>query len=97
MARVHLLTYEALIEDTTNQILGVVHIGDFRGISTSHIAMWNPSDFMRIIKWGEQSLPMRHKETHLVNVPVAVKYIIEAGKSMVSKKMKERLSVSIYK
>lgn len=93
MARLHFLTYETLMEDPENQICGFVHIGDFKGISTAHIACWNPTDFLRILKWGEQSIPMRNKEVHLVNVPSTVKYIIEAGKSMVSKKMKERLQV----
>ncbi|KFB50755.1 AGAP005553-PA-like protein [Anopheles sinensis] len=95
MARLHFITYETLMEDPENQICGFVHIGDFKGISTAHIACWNPTDFLRIMKWGEQSIPMRNKEVHLVNVPSTVKYIIEAGKSMVSKKMKERLQVHV--
>lgn len=48
-----------------NQILGFTHIGDFNGLSVSHITMWNPTEFGRILKWTEQSVPMRHKEIHL--------------------------------
>lgn len=48
-----------------NQILGFTHIGDFNGLSVSHITMWNPTEFGRVLKWTEQSVPMRHKEIHL--------------------------------
>lgn len=48
-----------------NQILGFTHIGDFNGLSVSHITIWNPTEFTRILKWAEQSVPMRHKEIHL--------------------------------
>ncbi|XP_058829768.1 clavesin-2 [Topomyia yanbarensis] len=95
MSRIHSITYETLMDDPQNQILGIVHVGDFRGITTAHVSCWNPTDFLRMMKWGEQSVPMRHKEVHLVNVPSAVKYVIEAGKSMISKKMKERLQVHV--
>lgn len=95
MSRVHAITYETLQEDAQNQIMGYVHIGDFKGITTAHVSCWNPTDFLRMMKWGEQSIPMRHKEVHLVHVPSAVKYVIEAGKSMISKKMKERLQVHV--
>ncbi|XP_055532198.1 clavesin-2 [Wyeomyia smithii] len=95
MSRVHSITYETLLEDPQNQILGFVHIGDFKGITTAHISSWNPTDFLRMLRWGEQSIPMRHKEVHFVNVPSAVKYVIEAGKAIISKKMKERLQVHV--
>lgn len=93
MSRVHSITYETLQEDPQNQIVGFVHVGDFKGITTAHVSCWNPTDFLRMMKWGEQSIPMRHKEVHLVNVPSAVKYVIDAGKSMLSRKMKDRLQV----
>lgn len=95
MSRVHTITYETLQEDPQNQILGFTHIGDFKGITTAHISCWNPTEFLRMMKWGEQSIPMRHKEVHLVNVPTAVKYVIDACKSIISKKMRERLQVHV--
>lgn len=95
MSRVNFITYETLQEDPQNQILGYTHIGDFKGITTAHVACWNPTEFLRMMKWGEQSVPMRHKEVHLVNVPSAVKYVIEASKSITSKKMRDRLQVHV--
>lgn len=95
MSRTHFITYETLLEDPENQIMGFVHVGDFQGVTTSHIACWNPTDFLRIMKWGEQSVPMRHKEIHFCNIPSPIKWVIDVGKTRVSNKIKDRLHVSV--
>ncbi|XP_034839359.1 clavesin-1 [Maniola hyperantus] len=93
MCRAHIIVYEALMEDSTDQIFGFTHVGDGSGSTTAHVTSWNPIDFARLLKWGEQSLPMRHKEFQLVNVPAALKYIIDFATSKVSNKMSERLHI----
>jgi hypothetical protein len=92
MGRAHVLTYETLVESQENQVLGILHVADFSGISTAHINSWNPTDFMRGVKWGEQSFPVRHKNFYLYNLPTVIKYVIDAVKAMVSAKIKERLN-----
>ncbi|XP_041986718.1 retinaldehyde-binding protein 1 [Aricia agestis] len=93
MCRAHCVVYETLMEDPTEQILGFVHVGDGSGSTTAHVTSWNPLDFARLLKWGEQSLPMRHKSFQLVNVPAALKYIVDIGMTKVSPKMGQRLQV----
>lgn len=44
----------------------------------------------------QQSVPMRHKEFHIINVPSALKYIVDFAVSKVTPKMAERLNVSTY-
>ncbi|KAL0851975.1 hypothetical protein ABMA28_000252 [Loxostege sticticalis] len=83
----------SLLEDPLDQICGFTHVGDGSGVTGAHITSWNPSDFGRLMKWGEQSLPMRHKEFHLINIPSAIKYIIDFAKSKVSPKMVDRLYI----
>lgn len=41
----------------------------------------------------QQSLPIRHKEFHLVNIPSGIKYIVDFAMSKVSSKMTQRLNV----
>lgn len=96
MIKAHLIAYETLMEDPENQVVGFVHVGDTSGMSAAHVTAWNPSEFGRIVKWGEQSIPMRHKEIHLVNVPNTVKYVIDFAMGRVSNKIKERFVVSIF-
>jgi len=92
-ARVHFLTYECLMEDQETQITGLTHVGDFCGVTTAHVTNWNPTEFARVFKWGEQSLPLRHKEIHLINVPSTLKWLIDFVKNRVSSKMKNRLTI----
>ncbi|XP_075990654.1 clavesin-1-like [Anticarsia gemmatalis] len=93
MTRAHILVYDSLLEDSLDQMCGYVHVGDGSGVTGAHITTWNPTDFARLIKWGEQSLPMRHKEFHCVNVPSALKYIVDFAASKATPKMAERLNM----
>lgn len=93
--KAHWIVYEALMESQEEQILGVVHIGDFNGASASHVGLWkNPGEFLKLLRWGEQSVPLRHKEIHLFNIAMFVKYVVDSGKAIVSSKMKDRTHVS---
>lgn len=75
--------------------MGFVSVSDMNGLSTSHAALWkNPFELLKILKWAEQSAPLRHKEIHLYHVPSVLKYVIDAAKSIISNKMKERVHVS---
>ncbi|KAI5647042.1 CRAL/TRIO domain-containing protein [Phthorimaea operculella] len=91
MCRAHALVYESLMEDPVDQVCGFTHVGDGSGATAAHVTTWNPSDFARLMKWGEQSMPMRHKEFHIVNAPAALKYIIDFAVSKVTPKMAQRL------
>lgn len=98
MAKAYFIVLETLLEDPENQVLGFTHVCDITGITAAHITNWNPTDFARILKWGEQSLPARHKSVHCVNVPSTVKFVLDFAKSKVSPKMKERFQAhtSVY-
>lgn len=93
MAKAHFVALETLLEDPENQVLGFTHICDITGITAAHITNWSPTDFSRILNWGEQSVPARHKAVHMINVPHAVKFVLDFAKSKVSAKMKDRFQV----
>lgn len=48
-----MITYETLMNDEVNQVLGFTHIADVKGINMSHITLWSPTEFATIVKWGE--------------------------------------------
>uniref|UniRef100_A0A069DTA5 Putative phosphatidylinositol transfer protein sec14 n=1 Tax=Panstrongylus megistus TaxID=65343 RepID=A0A069DTA5_9HEMI len=93
MAKVHMLTYEALLEEEDTQVFGFTHFGDFRTMSTAHVMLWSPTVFATIFKWGEQSVPMRHKEVHFINVPSALKYVYDFTRSRLSQKIRDRFTI----
>lgn len=65
MSKAHFLMYETLLCDPINQILGFTHVADMEGANMQQIKIWNMSEFTRVFKWAEQSLPMRHKAIHV--------------------------------
>lgn len=92
-AKAHFLTYEYLMEDPQTQVVGITHVANCYGASTSHVTKWNPTEFLRLFTWSEQSLPLRHKEIHLLNIPSAFKWLYDFLKSRVNVKMRNRVSV----
>lgn len=53
MCRAHVLIYESLMDDPLDQTCGFTHVGDGSGVTSAHIVSWNPTDFARLMKWGE--------------------------------------------
>nr|CAD7395013.1 unnamed protein product [Timema cristinae] len=93
MAKAHMITYEACLDDEQTQIAGFTHVGDVADVSAAFITLWSPTEFSTIVKWGEQSVPMRHKEIHILNVPTALKYVYDFAHNRFSEKMKNRFIV----
>ncbi|PSN35983.1 hypothetical protein C0J52_14388 [Blattella germanica] len=91
MTRAHFITYEVLMEDEDSQVLGFTHVGDICEASAAHATLWSPTEFTTLVRWGEQSVPMRHKEVHLINVPAALRYLYDLISSILSEKMRNRL------
>uniref|UniRef100_A0A1I8NNZ2 CRAL-TRIO domain-containing protein n=1 Tax=Stomoxys calcitrans TaxID=35570 RepID=A0A1I8NNZ2_STOCA len=92
-AKAHFLTYECLMEDPHTQVTGIVHIGDCSGVTAAHVTNWNPTEFARVFRWGEQSLPLRHKQIHLINVPSTLKWALDFLKNRVNPKIGSRINV----
>uniref|UniRef100_A0A0A9WJV2 Clavesin-2 n=1 Tax=Lygus hesperus TaxID=30085 RepID=A0A0A9WJV2_LYGHE len=92
-AKVHMLTYETLLEDEDNHIFGFNHIGDVKAGQAAHITMWSVTEIATIFKWGEPSVPMRHKEIHVVNLPTPYKYVYDFCSGRFSPKIRERAHI----
>ncbi|XP_046666586.1 alpha-tocopherol transfer protein-like isoform X3 [Homalodisca vitripennis] len=93
MCRIHGITYETLMEDEESQVRGFVHYGDGAGVSFPHLTLFTPKEAVRIVKNGERTLPMRHKEVWGINVHPSIKYALDFGMSLISEKIKKRVKV----
>uniref|UniRef100_A0A8D8YZN3 Alpha-tocopherol transfer protein-like n=1 Tax=Cacopsylla melanoneura TaxID=428564 RepID=A0A8D8YZN3_9HEMI len=93
MLQIHGMTYETLMEDEENQVRGFVHFNDGAGVSFPHLTLFTPKEAVRIVKNGERTLPMRHKEVHIINCHASVKYALEFGFSLVSEKIRNRIKL----
>ncbi|XP_044766596.1 clavesin-2-like [Coccinella septempunctata] len=87
------MTYEAVMEDEETQLLGVNHVVDLAGVGAAFSTLFTVTDFSRLITWGEQSYPMAHKHINLLNLPAALRYIIDYAVSLMSKKLMQRFKI----
>lgn len=94
MARVHSLICEALLDEEDSQVAGYVHVNDESGMNMGFVSLWSLTDLRSIIKCIQNSTPMRHKETHFVNIPHYANRLIELAVSMLSDKLRKRIIVS---
>ncbi|TMW40370.1 hypothetical protein DOY81_014550 [Sarcophaga bullata] len=93
MARIHSLICEALLDDEDSQVAGYVYVNDESGMNMGFVSLWSLTDLRSIIKCIQNSTPMRHKETHFINIPHYANRVIELAVSMLSDKLKKRIIV----
>ncbi|CAH1099761.1 unnamed protein product [Psylliodes chrysocephalus] len=89
--RADMVTFETLLEDEECQIMGVTHIIQGGNIGPSIIPIFCTKDFGYLIKWGEQSFPMRHKSFIITSISSIIKYIFETTKSLITPKLRKRI------
>lgn len=85
--------FECCLEDEENQIRGFRYILDEGGITFSHLTLWNPTEIGKI--WGvcERAMPMRHKRLEVVNLPTIGTYVYEFAKTLMTVKLRSRVSL----
>ncbi|XP_015608055.1 alpha-tocopherol transfer protein-like [Cephus cinctus] len=93
MCKIHAITYESLMEDEESQIRGFVHFADGAGVSFPHLTLFTPKEAVRIVKNGERTIPMRHKEVHAINAHPSLKFALDFGMSLISEKIKKRVKI----
>ncbi|XP_032598767.1 clavesin-1 [Drosophila grimshawi] len=93
MVRVHSMICESLLDEEDSQVSGYVHVNDESGMNMGFVSLWSLTDLRNIVKTIQNSTPMRHKETHFVNIPHYANRVIELAVSMLSEKLKKRIIV----
>ncbi|KAI8430568.1 hypothetical protein MSG28_000790 [Choristoneura fumiferana] len=93
MCRVMGICYETLMEDEETQVRGLVHYADGGGVSFPHLTLFTPKEAVRIVKNGERTIPMRHKEIYGVNVHSTIKFALDFGMGLISEKIRKRVKL----
>ncbi|XP_063846038.1 clavesin-2-like [Scylla paramamosain] len=88
-----LVGFESLIEDEENQVRGFTYIFDEKELGLSIITLWTPSDVSKAFQCCEKTIPMRHKEIHIVNLPSTLMAVFEFAKTLLSDKIKNRFQM----
>lgn len=93
--RLGAIFHETLMEDEESQVRGFVYVGDGKGVGFPYLTLFTPKEAVRLIKNGEKTIPMRHKEAHGFNIPPSLKFAVDFGFSLISEKYKTRIKVSL--
>ncbi|KAM3968841.1 LOW QUALITY PROTEIN: alpha-tocopherol transfer protein-like [Aphomia sociella] len=93
MCRIMGICYETLMEDEETQVRGLVHFADGSGVSFPHLTLFTPKEAVRIVKNGERTIPMRHKEIYGVNVHPTIKFALDFGMALISDKIRKRVKL----
>ncbi|XP_068619992.1 alpha-tocopherol transfer protein-like [Battus philenor] len=93
MCRVMAICYETLMEDEESQIRGLVHFADGGGVGFPHLTLFTPKEAVRIVKNGERTIPLRHKEIYGVNVHPTIKFALDFGMALISEKIRKRVKL----
>lgn len=91
MARTHAMVVESLLDEQESQVVGYCYITDEAGLTMNHVSLWSLVDLKKISKCIQVSSPMRHKETHFINIPSFANKVIEFALSLTSEKLKKRM------
>lgn len=95
MARTHSIVVEALMDEEENQVKGYTHLNDESGLTMGHISAWSLTDIRNMLRCIQNTTPMRHKETHLMNIPTCATKVVEFAVSLLNEKLKSRIHVSL--
>ncbi|XP_062553465.1 clavesin-1-like [Armigeres subalbatus] len=93
LIRVHSLVVEALLDEEESQIAGYVHVIDDSDLSMAFLGIWSFTDIKNLANCVQNSLPMRQKENHFVNLPSFANKLSDFILSVLSEKLKNRVFV----
>lgn len=83
------------MDEEENQVHGYSHVNDESGLTMGHLSAWTLTDIRNMLRCIQNSTPMRHKETHFINIPSYATKVIEFAVSLLNDKLKGRVLVSI--
>lgn len=87
----YLVQIVAQLEAVT-QIMGVVVIMDFSGLSMKQIRGLTPQFSLRLLSFIQDAMPLRLKEVHIINQPFIFKMVWAIFKPFIKDKLKKRVS-----
>lgn len=90
MMRIHIMTFETLLNDEENQVRGFTYVLDEQAVSWSQLTVWTPSEVTKAFSCCERALPMRHREVHFINLPWTMTLVFQFAKSLLSEKIRRR-------
>ncbi|CAK1549781.1 unnamed protein product [Leptosia nina] len=93
MCTLYYLVQILVLEDEAASIVGTKIIVDYDGCTISHLTLVNPTLLRKLIAVGQDSLPLRLKGSHHINVAPGVEMVFKLASAFLNNKAKERLKI----
>ncbi|XP_053687561.1 clavesin-1-like [Sabethes cyaneus] len=91
MIRLNMLVSEALFDEEANQIAGFTHVFDNSDMSMAHVTCWTMDNLTGYLRSVTNSVPIRLKQNHFVNVPGFAAQLSKYCMTFASEKLKSRI------
>lgn len=91
MIRLNMIVTESLFDDEANQIAGFTHVFDNTEMTLAHVTCWSLENITGYLRSVINSVPMRLKQNHFVNVPSFAAQLSKYCLSFASEKLKSRI------
>lgn len=81
-------------EDDHAMVMGFVEIIDLKGVGAGHIFQFDAVLIKKMAVLGDKAWPYRPKGFHFVNAPTGTEKFLSIAKSLMSEKIKQRVSTN---
>ncbi|XP_068620794.1 uncharacterized protein [Battus philenor] len=93
MCILYYLVQILVVEDDTATVLGTKIVVDYDGVTLNHLMQANPNLLKKIVAVSQDSLPLRLKGSHHLNVPSGIEVIFKLVSSFLNEKARQRLKI----
>ncbi|XP_050361886.1 uncharacterized protein LOC126781107 [Nymphalis io] len=93
MCILYYLVQILVIENDTATVMGTVIAVDYQNVTLNHLTQASPSLLKKLVAVSQDSLPLRLKGSHHVNVPSGIEIIFKLVSGFLGEKARERLKI----
>nr|ATY51906.1 CTD8 [Heliconius melpomene] len=93
MCILYYLVQILVIENDVATVMGTKIIVDYQNVTLNHLTQASPSMLKKLVTVSQDSLPLRLKGSHHVNVPSGIEVIFKLISGFLNEKAKERLKI----
>ncbi|CAH0700727.1 unnamed protein product [Spodoptera exigua] len=93
MCMLYYLVQIMVLEDDIACVLGIKIVTDYVGVTMSHFVQGTPSMLKKMVAVSQDSMPLRLKGSHHINLPSGVEKVITVIQGFLNEKARQRLRI----
>lgn len=93
MCMLYYLVQIMVLEDDIACVFGIKIVTDYEGVTMSHFVQGTPSMLKKMVAVSQDSMPLRLKGSHHINLPSGVEKVITIIQGFLNEKARQRLRI----